>query len=425
MKAKKLYILLFLASISLGVCTWWFWQSEQLKQPQQPKQPTEPAKPQKPTPMFRPVTFKQLPGWEEAGLKKSLETFQISCRAFVKQNPEQVVGTDHIDLQVKDWQPACKVALEIKPVTAEAAKEFFQEWFQPVEFYDKETGPGLFTGYYVPAIKGSYTKTKEFSVPLYETPKDLVTSDLGLFFNDLKNRSIVGRLVKRKIVPYYTRAQINNGAIKGKAKVLVWINSPIDRLFLEIQGSGVIELQNGKTISVGYDAQNGMPYTAIASVLIKKGVMTKDNASMQAIKRYLTEHPKQINKVINQNKSFVFFRKMVKGVALGSQGVSLTPGYSLAIDKQWIPMGTPLWLDTTRPDLNKPDDNKPMQRLMIAQDTGGAIRGKIRGDVFWGGGERATLIAGHMKNSGHYWLLLPKHAISRLESKVDAKPKDA
>lgn len=403
MKTEILHTSLFLALAAAGTATWWFWQA---KQPQQPKQPTT---------MFRPVTFNQLPGWKTADLKKSLMAFQTSCRAFVKQNPEQVVGTDHIDLQVKDWQPACYAALKINPVSEKAAKSFFQEWFAPVEFYDKQTGPGLFTGYYVPGLKGSYTKSKEFSVPLYETPDDLVTADLGMFFNDLKNRRIVARLDKNKLVPYYTREQINHGAIKKKARVLVWIQSPIDRVFLEIQGSGVIDLDNGDRISVGYDAQNGQPYTAIAGVLIKKGVMTRDNASMQGIKRYLTEHPKELDDVINQNKSFVFFRKMTQGIALGSQGVSLTPGYSLAIDRQWIPMGTPLWLNTTRPDSKNPDTHKPMQRLMIAQDTGGAIRGKIRGDVFWGGGDRATLIAGHMKNEGHYWLLLPKHAISRLK----------
>ena len=169
---------------------------------------------------------------------------------------------------------------------------------------------------------------------------------------------------------------------------------------------------------MGYDAQNGQPYTAIAGVLIKEGTMTRDNASMQGIKRYLEAHPQQMHRVLNQNKSFVFFRKMAQNVALGSQGVSLTPGYSLAIDREWIPMGTPLWLNTTRPDSNNPDKTKPMKRLMIAQDTGGAIRGKIRGDVFWGGGDRATSIAGHMKNSGHYWLLLPRHAVERLEKKL-------
>lgn len=399
MKTKILYTTLLSSLIAVGACTWWFW-------------------PSKPDLMFKSVTFNQLPGWQSADLQKSLTTFQTSCRAFVKQNPEKVVGTEHIELQVKDWQPACHEALAINSIDEKTAKEFFHKWFLPVEFYDKNSGPGLFTGYYVPAIKGSYKKSKEFSVPLYETPNDLVTADLGMFFNDLKSRRVVGRVVNNKLIPYYTRKQINNGALKGKTHVLAWINSPIDRVFLEIQGSGVIELEDGQTLSVGYDAQNGMPYTAIAGVLIRKGVMTRDNASMQGIKRYLTEHPEQLHPVLNQNKSFVFFRKMAQGVALGSQGVSLTPGYSLAVDTSWIPMGTPLWLNTTRPDSKNPNTTKPMQRLMIAQDTGGAIRGKIRGDVFWGGGDRATLIAGHMKNNGHYWLLVPRQAISRLEKKV-------
>ncbi|MGL5741732.1 MAG: murein transglycosylase A [Legionella sp.] len=397
MKTKITYITLVFALITMIFAAWWLWH----------------AKPS--TVLFRQANFNRLPGWKSADLKKSLVTFQASCRVFIKQKPEQIVGTEHINLQVKDWQPACQAALKIDPSAEKEIKQFFETWFVPIEFTDTGEKPGLFTGYYVPAVKGSYTKSEEFQVPLYETPDDLITVDLGLFSNDLKNKRIIGRVSDNQLVPYYTRKQINHGAINLKAKVLVWINSPIDRLFLEIQGSGVIELEDGESLYIGYDAQNGAPYTAIAGVLIKKGVMTKHNASMQAIKRYLEAHPEHMDEVIDQNKSFVFFRKMSLGVALGSQGVSLTPGYSLAIDKQWIPMGSPLWLNTTRPDSTNPDKNKPMQRLMIAQDTGGAIRGRVRGDVFWGGGEKATLIAGHMKNQGHYWILLPKQALSRLE----------
>ncbi|RUR07719.1 murein transglycosylase A [Legionella sp. km772] len=393
MKAKILYILVAVAAITLGVFAWWF---------------------NAPKPMFRVVSFKELPGWDKADLKKSLDTFKASCRAFVKQEPEQIVGTDHIELQAKDWHPSCQAALQIKHDDQDL-KIFFQKWFAPVEFYADKPANGLFTGYYMPSIKGSYTRSPEYNVPIYEVPKDLVTLDLGLFIPHLKNRKIVGRLEGNKVVPYYTREQINKGAVKGKARVLLWIHSPIDRLFLEIQGSGVIELDDGSRLFIGYDGQNGAPYTAIAGVLIKKGIMTKDNASMQAIKRYLEANPEQIDPIINQNKSFVFFRKLKLDGALGSQGVALTPGYSLAIDRQWIPMGAPLWLSTTRPDSKNPELNKPMQRLMIAQDTGGAIKGKVRGDVFWGGGKQATLIAGHMKNPGHYWMLLPRHMVSRIE----------
>ncbi|HRD71352.1 MAG TPA: MltA domain-containing protein [Legionella sp.] len=394
MKSKIIYSIIALFLIVLGASVWWF-------------------TPPKPT--FRQVSFKQLPGWETAEFKQSLATFQTSCRAFIKQDPERVVGTEQIDLRAKDWQPACHAALAIDPVNEKSAKQFFQEWFAPVEFYDKKPVKGLFTGYYMPLLKGSYTQTEEYNVPLYEVPSDLVTVDLDLFMPNMKHRKIMGRIEGNKLLPYYTREQINHGAIKNKARVLLWINSPVDRLFLEIQGSGIVEFEDGSRIFVGYDGQNGAPYTAIAGVLIKKGIMTKHNASMQAIKRYLEANPKEMNRVINQNKSFIFFRKLSLDAALGSQGVALTPGYSMAIDRQWIPMGAPLWLSTTRPDSNKPDKSKPMQRLMIAQDTGGAIKGKVRGDVFWGGGDKATLIAGHMKNEGHYWLLLPRHALSRID----------
>lgn len=395
LNTKSLYIVLALVFIAIGPSIWWYTHK---------------------TPTFRQVGFNQLPGWGSAPLSKSLLTFQTSCRAFIKQDPESVVGTDTIDLRVKDWQPACQAALQLDTKNEEAAKAFFQEWFSPVEFYDNKPVIGLFTGYYLPLLKGSLTKTDAFQVPLYEVPDNLVTIDLGEFIPNVKSRKFVGRIAGNKFVPYYDREQINKGAMEDHARVLAWVNSPIDRLFLEIQGSGIIELEDGQRMYVGYDGQNGRPYTPIAGVLIKKGVMTKHNASMQAIKRYLEAHPKQLHKVVNQNKSFIFFRKLSLDAALGSQGVALTPGYSLAIDKEWIPMGAPLWLSTTRPDSKKPDTSKPMQRLMVAQDTGGAIKGKVRGDVFWGGGDKATLIAGHMKNEGHYWLLLPKHALSRLEA---------
>lgn len=395
MKSKTISIIILFILITLSLSVWWF---RSIKQ----------------KPVFLRSDFNQLPGWKSADFKKSLIAFQQSCQAFIKQNPEQIVGTQYIHLKVKDWHPVCNFALKISPVSDIEAKKFFEEWFIPVEFSNKGPKPGLFTGYYLPSVKGSYAKSEEFQVPIYETPEDLVTVDLNLFSPELKNRQLVGRLDGKKLVPYYTREEINNGAIKDKARVLVWINSPIDRLFLEIQGSGIIELED-KNIYIGYNAQNGAPYTAIAGVLIKEGVMTKKNASMQSIKRYLEDHPERMKEVINKNKSFIFFHKLSLEGALGSQGVALTPGYSLAIDKQWVPMGAPLWLSSTRPDTHNPRIKKPIQRLMIAQDTGGAIRGKIRGDVFWGGGEKATVIAGHMKNEGNYWILLPKHAISRME----------
>lgn len=366
--------------------------------------------------LFKIKSYKQLSGWTHADVRHSLETFKVSCKAFLKQHPEKMVGTFDLKLQAKDWQPVCFEALKYHFKTKKQARAFFEEWFIPVEFSDEESGPGLFTGYYVPTIKGSLIQSKKFSVPLYQTPSDLIRVDLGSFFPELAHRKIFGRIVQQKLVPYYTREQINKGAIQDKAKVLVWINSPIDRLFLEIQGSGLIELEDGSMVSIGYDAQNGLPYTAIAAVLIKRGVMTRDNASMQAIKHYLLENPQQMHEVIDQNKSFIFFRTLAANQVLGAQGVNLTPGYSLAVDRQWIPLGVPLWLNTSKPHSKSPELNVMMQRLMIAQDTGGAIRGKIRGDVFWGGGHTATVVAGHMKNAGHYSLLLPRHSVDKWDA---------
>ncbi|KTD17044.1 murein transglycosylase A [Legionella jordanis] len=396
MKRTLLYSLLAISLLGAGFAVWWFW-------------------PNPPRPIaLKQASFTSLPGWDKANVSKSLQTFQISCKTFLKQDPEKLVGSHHLNLKAKDWHPACQAALAINSVTPENAKAFFQKWFTPLEFYNGKPVQGLFTGYYMPLLYGSRTKTDKFNVPIYGLPSDLLTIDLSQFDPNLKHKKLIGRVSGHRVVPYYTRAQINKGAIKKKAPVLVWIDNPVDRVFLEIQGSGIVELPDGQRIYLGYAAQNGAPYTAIAKVLIDKGVMTKHNASMQAIKRYLMSHPKEMNQVLNQNKSFVFFEELRMNAALGTQGVALTPGYSLAIDLKWIPMGTPLWLNTTRPD-RQSDNQKPFQRLMIAQDTGGAIRGLVRGDVFWGAGKKATYIAGHMKNEGHYWLLLPHHATERLQ----------
>ena len=397
MKNKLLYISLFV--IALLVLTFVLW---------------------KPAPHelgFRKASFSELPGWKNADTKKSLIAFQISCKAFLKQNPNKSVGSDYVNLKVKDWYPACNEALLIKADSTKQAKDFFQKWFTPVEFFNKKPVKGLFTGYYMPLLTGSIKKTKEYHIPIYGLPNNLIRINLELFDPELKNRRIVGRLKNNQIVPYYTRAEINQGAIAQSAPVIAWVNNSVDRSFLEIQGSGIIKLTDGSQLVVGYAGQNGAPYTPIAQVLIDKGVMTKHNASMQHIRQYLEENPAQLNPVLNKNKSFVFFETIHHEAAFGAQGVALTPGYSLAIDRKWVPLGAPVWLNTTRPD-HLSSKQKAFQRLMIAQDTGGAIRGIVRGDVYWGAGERATSIAGRMKNPGHYWLLLPEHTLDRFQDKM-------
>ncbi len=395
MKNKLLYIILIVVVLLIGFLLWT-------------------SKPHKLG--IRKASFAQLPGWKATNTKKSFIAFQTSCKAFLKQNPEKLVGSEYMDLQVKDWLPACNAAMAINADSKAETQLFFQKWFTPVEFFDNRPVQGLFTGYYMPLLQGSLTKTDEYNVPLYGLPKKLVTADLELFDTKLKNRKIRGRVQNNKLLPFYTREEINKGMIAKFTPVIVWLNSSIDRSFLEIQGSGIIKLRDGSQLVVGYAGENGAAYTAIAKVLIDQGVMTRDNASMQHIRKYLEAHPEQIDRVLNQNKSFVFFEILRNKAALGTQGVPLTPGYSLAIDRKWVPLGAPVWLNTTRPD-HKSDQQKIFQRLMVAQDTGGAIKGVVRGDVYWGAGERATHIAGKMKNPGHYWVLLPTPALVRLEDK--------
>ncbi|BCA96274.1 membrane-bound lytic murein transglycosylase A [Legionella antarctica] len=334
------------------------------------------------------VSFDELPGWDKADVKKSLLAFQLSCDAFLKQKPSHSTGSTLIKLKAGDWHPACKAAVALDSISEDTARTFFEKWFHPLEFEQKKPVHGLFTGYYMPRLEGSLKKTSKYNTPIYGLPKN-----------------------SRQI--HYTREQIDNGLLKRSAPVLAWIHSPVERLFLEIEGSGVIQLTNGKNIYLGYAGENGAPYTSIGKVLIDKGIMTKNNASKSAIIRYLESHTDIANNIIHKNKSFVFFEHLKRPVAVGAQDMTLTPGYSLAIDKKWIPLGAPLWLDTKRPSAQQSKE-KQFQRLMIAQDTGGAIRGFMRGDIYWGSGKIAAFLGEHMKNKGHYWLLLPKHSFNRL-----------
>ncbi|MDI1352437.1 MAG: MltA domain-containing protein, partial [bacterium] len=296
------------------------------------------------------VSFDELPGWNETEIKKSMLAFQGSCKTFLKQKPSYPVGSKLIDLQAKDWHPACKEALLINPGSEVSARTFFEKWFYPIEFSEKKSPRGLFTGYYMPQLKGNLTQTKQYNIPIYGLPRDL------------KQNSATSH---KKKSAYFTRAEIDQGAIKKKAPVIAWIKSPVERLFLEIEGSGVIQLTSGENLYLGYAGENGAPYSSISKVLIKKGVMNKDNASKKAIKRYLESQPQKANDIIHKNKSFVFFQKLEDLMGLGSQGIALTPGYSLAIDKKWIPIGAPLWLTTKVPD-EKKDEDIQFQRLMIA-----------------------------------------------------------
>lgn len=354
---------------------------------------------------FHSVSFSALPDWDTTDLLPSITAFQTSCHIFLTTSPEKIISNGLIQLKAKDWFPACRACEQlIKPYSQEQLKSFFETWFEPIEFYDTQPIKGLFTGYYLPLVKGNLTKTPYYDVPIYAVPNDLVTIKLQAFDPLFAKKTLIGRITDGKtVVPYYSSEEIDHGAIDTHAAVIAWIHDRVDRLFLQIQGSGHIQLPDKSLLTINYASENGAPYTAIGGVLIKQGVLTKETVSMQAIRDYLAAHPEQVKPIINRNKSFVFFKASPQLGALGVRNIPLTPGYSMAVDQKWVPIGAPIWLSTTRPDTKN-----RFERLMVAQDIGGAIQGPVRGDIFWGAGKKAASLAGTMKETGVYWVLLPK-----------------
>ncbi len=274
----------------------------------------------------------------------------------------------------------------------------------------------MVTGYYEPLLAGSRTKTARFTVPLYAAPDDLLTVDLAALYPELKDKRLRGRVEGRKVVPYWTRAEIENGSAPVGGKVLVYVEDPVEAFFLEIQGSGRVKLDDGSVMRVGYADQNGHPYKSIGRVLIDRGELTLDRASMQGIREWGRRHPDELPALLDENPSYVFFREVPAprtGLARsghrrpvsGRSACPLLAGRTIAVDTRSIPLGAPVFLATTYPL-----SAKPLQRLVLAQDTGGAIRGAVRADFFWGFGDDAGREAGRMKQDGRMWLLWPTEA---------------
>lgn len=346
------------------------------------------------------TSFRDLPGWTQDNHGQVLVAFSKSCERILKRSPDDGFGP--LGGTYGDWQPACRALHDIKPGQARA---YFERWFVPHQaMMQGGEAEGLFTGYYEPALRGSVTKTGPYAFPLYQRPEDLVMVNLGDFREELKGQRIAGRVKGTHLKPYEDREQITKGQWPHNDKVLVWVDNPVDSFFLHIQGSGRVNFPDGSFMRVGYDGQNGHIYYAIGRELIKRGYMEKEDVSLQSIRAWLEANPDEAWEIMYLNKSYVFFRALEEDGPLGGEGLPLTPERSLAIDRSKISYGVPVWVDIKPPI----EGEKPLERLMIAQDTGGAIRGAVRGDVFWGHGERAAYLAGHMKSKGRYWLLLPK-----------------
>ena len=306
------------------------------------------------------------------------------------------------------WSAACEEARAL-PAENAALRAFFEARFRPWRVVNPDASTeGLVTGYYEPLLRGSRERSKSFSHAIYGVPDDLLVVDLGELYPELKNFRLRGRLDGRKVVPYWSRAELTPQAPALAGKALLWVADPIELFFLQVQGSGRVELADGRRVRVGYADQNGHPYQSIGRWLVEKGELKLEQASMQGIQAWARANPRRLDELLNANPSFVFFRELPDngGGPIGALGVPLTPGRSIAVDPRAVPLGAPVFLATTLPL-----SEQPLQRLVMAQDTGGAIKGAVRADFFWGFGAEAGARAGRMRQRGEMWVLLPNALI--------------
>lgn len=330
--------------------------------------------------------FSRLNGFETDKVSEALPALRKSCSVLQKK--------------YKQWYDVCK-KMDAPFRSDDEFRSFLKRNFIP---YAVENGRnGLFTGYYEPEIEGSAVRTKEYATPVYGLPRNIVRIDLGKFNPKYRGEILFGKQEKNEITPYLTRREIEAGKIKFPADVIAWVKEPVDLFILQIQGSGILKLPDGKRIGIGYDGNNGHSFTGIGSVMAKKGLLKKGVYTMSEIRDWLVGHPERAREMMYENKRYIFFKKLDKPGAVGAFGVPLTAGRSLAVDPAYIPLGSFLWLQTNY-------DKLPLNRLMTAQDTGNAIKGSVRGDFFWGTGDKALEKAGSMKSQGTYFLLLPKKA---------------
>jgi membrane-bound lytic murein transglycosylase A len=354
--------------------------------PQPSPQPAPPA-----APLFTPVSFDVLPGWQQDDLRQAWPAFQASCRALGAK---------------ADWKSVCATAKAVDGGDGAAIRRYFETYFVPnlVRAADGADS-GLITGYYEPFLRGARKRGGANQTPLYKVPDDLITVDLGSVYPSLKGMRLRGRLSGKTVVPYGSRAEIERARLPGKE--LVWVDDPVEAFFLEVQGSGRVQLDDGETVRIAYADQNGHPYKAIGRWLVEQGELTAGEATAQGIKAWIAAHPERRQELFNVNPSYIFFREErlpdPNVGPKGALGVPLTPTRSVAVDPAFLPLGAPIYLATT-----EPGGTTPLQRLVMGQDTGGAIRGAVRADFFFGFGGQAPDNAGRMKQRGQLWVLLPR-----------------
>lgn len=361
---KNLFFLVLLSTIFFTACS--------TKQQIPKKVEEEKAK-------MVPTSFDDIEGFYDDDLDHALNVFKKDC------------------LKAKRFELFRDVCEKAESETD--GKDFFTSNFQPYKLYDRESrDEGTITGYYEPLLNGSLKKTKRYKYPVYKMPKNLITSD----DDNVKDFKSIGKIVKGKVVPYDTREQIENNPNNPNYQVLAYVDDKFDLSLMHIQGSGKIRLDTGRIINVGYAGQNGRKFTGMGTYMLNMGYISRDELSIQTIKKYFEKNPSKLDEVLNQNESYVFFKLSNQG-ATGSLGSLLTAERNLAVDRSVIPLGAPVFLNT-----KNPVSKIPINRLMVAADVGGAIKGDIRADFFWGFGENALEYAGRMKEKGKMYVLMPK-----------------
>lgn len=342
----------------------------------------------------RRAQWSDLPGWKQDMHADAWPAFLKSCRVLTSQ---------------QQWTAVCNAASRLGAnISHDSARQFFEAHFEPWQLVNADgKAEGLVTGYYEPLISGSRERTTQARWPIHAPPRDMLNVDLVSTHAELKGMRLRGRLEGNRVVPYWTRAEINRLGDALPADVLLWANDPVDLFFLQVQGSGQVELPDGSRVRVGYADQNGHPYQSIGRWLVSIGALSLDQASMQNIRQWAQTNPHRLDEMLGTNPSYVFFREMPGNSEgpIGALNVPLTEGRSVAVDPRTLPLGAPLFLSTTYPR-----EERPLRRLVMAQDTGGAIKGAVRIDYFWGFGAAAGEQAGKMRQQGNAWVLLPRNA---------------
>jgi membrane-bound lytic murein transglycosylase A len=401
-------LLVFVAGVGLGfgLARW-----------AEPRQ-TETQAPTAPVATYTRAQFTDLAGWTEDRVSQALPAMLASCSVLAHLAPDTVVGTGAIGRPAIAWQAACERLSEdsqAHPGEESVLRQSIEQLFVPYWVAAREPGHSLFTGYYEADLNGSLTPSTRFHLPIYGVPRNLVTADLKGFFPSLSPsipRELVGRVVADQdgahLVPYYTRADIEAGdALAGQADVVLWADDPVAVHLLHIQGSGRATLPDGSQVRLAFAGHNGRAFRGVAGILVAAGIFTREDATMDRVRDWLESHPAEAGQYLSANERFIFFRRVDGDLSQGPRGalsVPLTPGRSLAVDPQTIPLGAPVWLETTTAE------GAVLQRLMSAQDTGAAIVGAVRGDVFWGRGDDAFMEAARMRSPGRYAVLLPREA---------------